>query len=79
MARGPSIATPTFASIVALLNDARLKAGLSTLGFINPLLYAISEKKPYGFNEVSGHNVVCDSEGYPVGIHNPLRLNSCLK
>ena len=36
---GTSCATPTFAGIVSLLNDIRLNAGKSTLGFLNPLLY----------------------------------------
>jgi hypothetical protein len=35
---GTSCATPTASGIVALLNDLRLQKGLSTLGFLNPLL-----------------------------------------
>ncbi|CCG82474.1 Putative uncharacterized protein [Taphrina deformans PYCC 5710] len=38
---GTSASAPTFAGIVALLNDARATAGLPTLGFLNPLLYAL--------------------------------------
>lgn len=37
---GTSASTPVVASIIALLNDARLRAGKSPLGFINPFLYA---------------------------------------
>ncbi|KAL1963005.1 hypothetical protein VTN77DRAFT_8753 [Rasamsonia byssochlamydoides] len=37
---GTSAAAPTFAAIVALLNDARLRAGLPVLGFLNPLIYS---------------------------------------
>jgi tripeptidyl-peptidase-1 len=37
---GTSAAAPTFAGIVGLLNDARLRAGKSTLGFLNPFLYS---------------------------------------
>ena len=36
---GTSAASPTFASVIALLNDELVAAGKSTLGFINPLLY----------------------------------------
>ncbi|WFD42619.1 tripeptidyl-peptidase I [Malassezia psittaci] len=36
---GTSASTPLFASIVSLLNDARIAQNKATLGFINPLLY----------------------------------------
>ena len=36
---GTSAAAPVVASIIALLNDARLRAGLPVMGFINPWLY----------------------------------------
>ena len=36
---GTSCAAPTFAGIVAILNDVRLNKGSKTLGFLNPLLY----------------------------------------
>ncbi|TID15247.1 tripeptidyl-peptidase (secreted protein) [Venturia nashicola] len=36
---GTSAAVPVMAGIIGLLNDARLRAGLPTLGFINPWLY----------------------------------------
>lgn len=32
--------TPIFASVIALLNDERIAAGKSPLGFLNPLLYS---------------------------------------
>lgn len=38
---GTSASTPVVAGIIALLNDARLRAGKKPLGFINPLLYSI--------------------------------------
>jgi tripeptidyl-peptidase-1 len=38
---GTSAAAPVVAAILGLLNDARFRAGKSSLGFINPLLYAI--------------------------------------
>lgn len=36
---GTSAATPTFAAMVSLLNQARIARGCSTLGFLNPFLY----------------------------------------
>lgn len=36
---GTSCASPTAAGIIALLNDLRLQAGKSTLGFLNNFLY----------------------------------------
>ncbi|KAE8143783.1 peptidase S8/S53 domain-containing protein [Aspergillus pseudotamarii] len=36
---GTSASAPAFSAIVALLNDARLRAGKPTLGFLNPWLY----------------------------------------
>ncbi|KAM0334167.1 hypothetical protein ACHAQA_001187 [Verticillium albo-atrum] len=36
---GTSAAAPVVAGIIGLLNDARLRAGLPTMGFINPWLY----------------------------------------
>lgn len=37
---GTSAAAPTFAGTIALLNDARFRAGKGPLGFLNPWLYA---------------------------------------
>ncbi|KAI0479954.1 subtilisin-like protein [Xylaria cf. heliscus] len=37
---GTSASAPAFAAVVALLNNARLAAGLPPLGFLNPWLYA---------------------------------------
>ncbi|KID97509.1 tripeptidyl peptidase A, partial [Metarhizium majus ARSEF 297] len=40
MSGGTSASAPAWAGIVALLNDARLRAGKPVLGWLNPLLYA---------------------------------------
>lgn len=48
---GTSCAAPTFAGIVAILNDVRLNKGLKTLGFLNPLLY--QSLKGVGFNDIT--------------------------
>lgn len=45
---GTSAATPTVASILALLNDARAAKGIPSLGFVNPLLY-----KRGGLNDIT--------------------------
>ncbi|KAI0740343.1 family S53 protease-like protein [Earliella scabrosa] len=61
---GTSASSPTFASIVALLNDKRLSAGLPPLGFLNPLLY--SGNASSAFNDVtSGSNPGCGTDGFP--------------
>jgi len=36
---GTSAATPTFAGLVGLLNEARIKAGKPAMGYLNPFLY----------------------------------------
>ena len=41
---GTSAAAPVFAGIIALLNDARLRANKPPLGFLNPWLYAEGHK-----------------------------------
>ncbi|KAK4183965.1 Tripeptidyl-peptidase sed2 [Podospora australis] len=42
---GTSASTPVVAAMVALVNDARMRAGKPSLGFLNPLLYAEKVKK----------------------------------
>ncbi|KAH2247872.1 vesicle formation at the endoplasmic reticulum [Aspergillus fumigatus] len=55
---GTSAASPVFAGIVGLLNDARLRAGKSTLGFLNPLLYSILAE---GFTDIiAGSSIGCN-------------------
>ncbi|KAJ6035916.1 hypothetical protein N7540_000195 [Penicillium herquei] len=41
---GTSAATPIFGGIIALLNDARLRAGKPVLGFLNPFIYSSGYK-----------------------------------
>ena len=66
---GTSASTPTFAALVALLNDARLKAGLPTLGFMNPLIYLIGAQVPSAFNDITkGNNPGCGTEGFNVSL-----------
>jgi tripeptidyl-peptidase-1 len=58
---GTSAASPTAAGIFSLVNDRRLAAGQSPLGFVNPLLYANAG----ALNDiVGGHNPGCGSTGF---------------
>jgi tripeptidyl-peptidase I len=36
---GTSASSPTFASVLVMINDARLARGLPKLGFVNPIIY----------------------------------------
>jgi len=59
---GTSASSPTFTGIISLLNDARLKAGKPSLGFLNPFLYSQGFK---GLNDITvGHNAGCGTEGF---------------
>ena len=60
---GTSASAPTFASVVALLNDALLADGRPPLGFLNPLLYSSAVE---GFTDVTiGANSGCNRTGFP--------------
>ncbi|KAI0696988.1 peptidase S8/S53 domain-containing protein [Cerioporus squamosus] len=70
LARGTSAAAPVFASMVALLNDERLREGKQKLGWVNPLFYrAAEEERRTGrrvFNDVrQGSNPGCGTDGFP--------------
>lgn len=55
-AYGTSSSTPVFAAVIAKINNERLRAGKSPVGFINPVLYANME----AFRDVTeGHNSGC--------------------
>ncbi|KAG5352408.1 hypothetical protein C0989_002439 [Termitomyces sp. Mn162] len=57
---GTSASSPTVAAIFSLLNDVRLAANKTSLGFINPLIYS----HPSAFNDiVSGSNPGCGTAG----------------
>ncbi|KAF8917410.1 subtilisin-like protein [Mucidula mucida] len=58
---GTSASSPTVAGVISLLNDFRLANGQSSLGFLNPLIYA----NPQGFNDItSGRNPGCGTNGF---------------
>jgi tripeptidyl-peptidase I len=46
---GTSASAPIFASVIALINDRLVSRGRSTLGFLNPWLYA----NPQAFNDIA--------------------------
>ncbi|KAJ7806793.1 family S53 protease-like protein [Mycena olivaceomarginata] len=61
---GTSCSTPTFASIIALLNDGLVAAGKPTLGFLNPLLYSAAGRA--ALNDIkTGNNPGCNTNGFP--------------
>jgi len=63
---GTSAASPSFAGIVALLNDARIAAGKPPLGFLNPLIYS---KASHTFNDITvGSNPGCGTQGFSCGV-----------
>ena len=54
---GTSCATPTFASIIQLLNSQRVQSGKAGLGFLNPWLYSTASS---GLTDItSGKNTGC--------------------
>lgn len=58
---GTSASSPTFGSVVALLNEERLKAGKGSVGFLNPTLYA----NPGVLNDITeGGNQGCGTPGF---------------
>jgi len=64
---GTSASTPTFAAVVSLLNQARLKAGKPVLGFLNPWIYQVAASTPTAFFDVTvGSNPDgCCFKGFP--------------
>lgn len=58
---GTSASSPVAASIFTLVNEARLAIGKSSVGFINPVLYA----HPGDLNDItSGGNMGCGTPGF---------------
>jgi tripeptidyl-peptidase I len=66
--KGTSASTPVWAAMVALINDARRRAGKSALGFLNPLLY--SEQVRAALWDVTSGNIegcIADNGDVEVG------------
>ncbi|KAJ7144398.1 family S53 protease-like protein [Mycena epipterygia] len=63
---GTSCSAPTFASIIALLNDQLVAAGKSPLGFLNPFLYSATGRA--ALNDIkTGTNPGCSTNGFSAG------------
>ncbi|KAJ2995994.1 hypothetical protein NUW58_g1118 [Xylaria curta] len=62
---GTSAAAPVVAGIIALLNDARLRAGKPTMGFINPFLYSLGST--HVFDITAGKAVGCNGYNMQTG------------
>ncbi|KIY52319.1 subtilisin-like protein [Fistulina hepatica ATCC 64428] len=63
---GTSASAPAVAGFIALLNDARLSKGLSSLGFLNPWLY---KNAFHVLNDItSGNNPGCGTQGFNAAI-----------
>jgi len=57
---GTSASSPVFAGLITLINDARIQAGKSPLGFLNQIIYNLASTTPSAFNDVtSGTNNCC--------------------
>jgi tripeptidyl-peptidase-1 len=53
--------TPIMGSIITLINEQRIKAGKSPVGFINPVLYA----NPWALSDIiEGGNPGCGTNGF---------------
>ncbi|KAI8974189.1 family S53 protease [Trametes punicea] len=62
---GTSCSSPTFASVIALINDRLAAAGKPPLGFLNPFLYSTGAS---ALNDItSGSNPGCNTNGFPAG------------
>ncbi|KAF1974278.1 tripeptidyl-peptidase 1 precursor [Bimuria novae-zelandiae CBS 107.79] len=61
---GTSASTPLTAGIFALVNDALLASGKSSLGYLNPWLYKKGYKGLTDITKGSSHG--CNVEGFPV-------------
>lgn len=58
---GTSASAPVLGSLFTLINQARLNAGKSAIGFINPVLYA----NPSAMNDITlGGNQGCGTPGF---------------
>ena len=61
---GTSCSTPTFAALLALVNDALVSEGKPTLGFINPLLYTYAQSQALFADVTKGHMDACGTTGF---------------
>jgi tripeptidyl-peptidase I len=61
---GTSASAPVFASVIAKINDARLRVGKRPVGFLNPVLY----RHQHVMNDIkSGFNLGCGGRAFVAG------------
>lgn len=60
---GTSCSTPTFASVIALINSELIAGGLPVLGWLNPFLYEVGTTAIVDIT--SGDNPGCGTNGFP--------------
>jgi len=64
---GTSAASPLWAGIIGMINDARLSAGQPQLGFLNPWLYSVGYK---GLNDITmGGSIGCNGVDDQTGMN----------
>ncbi|QRW08825.1 hypothetical protein RhiLY_07824 [Ceratobasidium sp. AG-Ba] len=60
-----SASSPTFAGVIALVNDYRMSNGKRPLGFLNPWLYSNSAM----LNDITiGNNPGCETDGFSAAV-----------
>ncbi|KAK0336233.1 hypothetical protein LTR91_005266 [Friedmanniomyces endolithicus] len=63
---GTSASSPTFAAVIALVNDALIARGRPALGFLNPWIYGGAYR---ALNDItSGSSIGCNSSGFPAEV-----------
>jgi kumamolisin len=74
---GTSVATPIWAGLMALVNQARIADGKSTLGELNPLLYPLLKTKNFRDIKSGCNGGYCAKVGYDLvtGLGTPLMSN----
>ena len=65
---GTSASSPTFASIIALINDHLLSSGRSPLGFLNPMLYSTGVAAFNDITEGNNYNPECNTGGFEADV-----------
>ncbi len=62
---GTSASSPTFGAMISLVNSARVSAGKSKIGWLNPALYYLKSTDSNGviFNDITAGNNNCNAYG----------------
>ncbi|CAD0100445.1 unnamed protein product, partial [Aureobasidium mustum] len=63
---GTSASAPTFAAVIALVNDALIAAGKPPLGFLNPWIYSRAFAALTDITE--GSSIGCNTSGFPAEV-----------